>query len=135
MQLITIPLHLVSLAVNFSTSNDFVSGLFTSVEAPLSLVFRLLMQISFSSVFRPAVPWQPLFFVFSGSLFSCIVCSFRRCKLPCLLLQQKFRSFIDFLCDLWQSSVSLVPLAGIRPCCFPLFWILPICTTRHTMFC
>ena len=64
MQLITIPLHLVSFAVNFSTSNDFVSGLFTSVEAPLSLVFCLLMQFSFSSVFRPAVPWQPLFFLF-----------------------------------------------------------------------
>ena len=60
MRLTTFPLHLVSFAVNFSTSNNFVSGLFTSVEAPLSLVFRLLMQFLFSSVFRPAVPWQPL---------------------------------------------------------------------------
>ena len=72
-------------------------------------------------------------FFFPGSLFSCLVCRFRRCKLPCLLLQQKFRFFIDFLCDFWQSSVSLFPLAGSKPCCFLLFWNLPICTTSHTM--
>ena len=44
---------------SFGTWNDFVCGSFTLVEATLSIVFRLLMQFSFSSVFRPAVPRQP----------------------------------------------------------------------------
>ena len=117
---------------SFGTSSNFVCGLFTLVEAPLSLVFSLLMQFSFSSVFRPEVPWRPLLcFFFSGSLFSCLVCSFRRCKLPCLLLQQKFRFFIDFLCDFRQSSVSLFPLAGSRPCCFPFLDSPNLCNSSY----
>ena len=45
-------------SLGFGTSNDFICGLFTLVEAPLSLVFRLLIQFSFFSAFRPAVPWR-----------------------------------------------------------------------------